>query len=454
MFGLTRGGDDGRSDRLLLTGVVIAAGWSALISFVLSISPADRLPGMLFWLMGDLGDATRPAVPLVMLAIALPLTLLRARDLNIAVQGLLQAAALGVDTSRLRLELYFVGALLTAAAVTVAGTVGFVGLIVPHLIRRLGGTDHRAPAARRRPARRQPAGARRQRGAHPDQPDAAAGRRVDGAAGCPGFPVPAARQGQGVSCLLRTRALSLQIADTQVCSDMQLCIEPGQSWALLGRNGIGKTTLLHHLAGLRANAGGQVFLGANDISGLQPRERARQVAVLLQHSNRGFGASVLETVLSGRHPHLERLAWEDSDDLAIAEGCIAACGLATLSSRSLDTLSGGELRRVEIARLLTQQCPLALLDEPLNHLDFGHQAAMLRLLGEHCVSAEHAMLMVIHDLNAAYRACNHWLILSGAGRWHAGPRDALADPALLTAAFGHPVRRIETDDGPLFQPHL
>jgi iron complex transport system ATP-binding protein len=257
-----------------------------------------------------------------------------------------------------------------------------------------------------------------------------------------------------VSCLLRTRALSLQIADTQVCNDMQLCIEPGQSWALLGRNGIGKTTLLHHLAGLRANAGGQVFLGANDISGLQPRERARQVAVLLQHSNRGFGASVLETVLSGRHPHLERLAWEDSDDLAIAEGCIAACGLATLSSRSLDTLSGGELRRVEIARLLTQQCPLALLDEPLNHLDFGHQAAMLRLLGEHCVSAGRAMLMVIHDLNAAYRACNHWLILSGAGRWHAGPRDALADPALLTAAFGHPVQRIETDDGPLFQPHL
>jgi iron complex transport system permease protein len=149
VFGLTRSGDDWRSDRLLLTGVVIAAGWAALISFVLSVSPVEQLPGMLFWLMGDLGDATRPAVPLVILAIALPLTLLRARDLNIAVQGLLQAAALGVDTSRLRLEIYFVGALLTAAAVTVAGTVGFVGLIVPHLIRRLGGTDHRLllPAA-------------------------------------------------------------------------------------------------------------------------------------------------------------------------------------------------------------------------------------------------------------------------------------------------------------------
>lgn len=257
-----------------------------------------------------------------------------------------------------------------------------------------------------------------------------------------------------MSCLLRTRTLSLRIGDTQVCDALDLCVEPGQSWALLGRNGIGKTTLLHHLAGLRPSARGHIMLGADDIAGLRPRERARRVAVLLQHSSRGFGANVLDTVLGGRHPHLGQLAWEDSDDLAIAESNIAACGLTGLSSRSLTTLSGGELRRVEIARMLTQQCPLALLDEPLNHLDFGHQAAMLRLLGESCVGSERAMLLVMHDLNAAYRACDHWLILSGNGKWHAGPRDTLADPALLSAAFGHPLNRIETDNGPLFQAQL
>jgi iron complex transport system permease protein len=143
VFGITRHGDDWRSDRLLLTGVVVAAGWSALISFVLSVSPASRLPGMLFWLMGDLADATEPTVPLALLAAGVALALIRARDLNIATRGLLQAAALGVDTRRLRLELYFLGALLTAAAVTTAGAIGFVGLITPHLVRRLGGTDHR-----------------------------------------------------------------------------------------------------------------------------------------------------------------------------------------------------------------------------------------------------------------------------------------------------------------------
>jgi iron complex transport system permease protein len=143
VFGITRRGDDWRGDRLLLTGVVVAAGWSALISFVLSISPVTHLPGMLFWLMGDLADATEPAIPLALLGAGLALALVRARDLNIATQGLLQAAALGVDTRRLRLELYFLGALFTAAAVTTAGAIGFVGLITPHLIRRLGGTDHR-----------------------------------------------------------------------------------------------------------------------------------------------------------------------------------------------------------------------------------------------------------------------------------------------------------------------
>ena len=149
VFGLARHGDDWRSDRLLLTGIIVAAGWSALISFVLSISPAARLPGMLFWLMGDLADAIAPRVPLLLLGAGLLLTLRRARDLNIAAQGMLQAAALGVDTRQLRLELFFLTAVLTAAAVTTAGAVGFVGLVTPHVVRRLGGHDHRVllPAA-------------------------------------------------------------------------------------------------------------------------------------------------------------------------------------------------------------------------------------------------------------------------------------------------------------------
>ncbi len=257
-----------------------------------------------------------------------------------------------------------------------------------------------------------------------------------------------------MTTLLDVQGLDVEIGATRVCSGLELRILAGQSWALLGRNGVGKTTLLHRLAGLRHGPGGSIRLGGEPIGELEARRRARLVAVLLQHSSRGFGASVLETVLSGRHPHLGRFAWEGGDDLEIAERCIAATDLSALAERPLTTLSGGELRRVEIARLLAQDCPLSLLDEPLNHLDFAHQAAMLRLLGDTCVGAGRAMLMVIHDLNVAYHACDHWLVLSGDGEWRAGSRETMADPELLGAAFNHPIESIETAAGRLFRPQI
>lgn len=258
-----------------------------------------------------------------------------------------------------------------------------------------------------------------------------------------------------MSTLLDVRALDLAIGPTQVCRALDLRIEAGQCWALLGRNGVGKTTLLHHLAGLlRGPAAARIELGGTPIGALEPRARARRVSVLLQHSDPGFGASVLETVLTGRHPYLGPLAWEADDDLVTARRCIAATCLDGLAERPLDALSGGELRRVEIARLLAQACPLALLDEPLNHLDVAHQAGILQLLRERCVGDDRAMLMVLHDLDVAYRACDQWLLLDGDGAWHSGPRAQLADAAVLSHTFGHPITMIDTDQGPLFRPRL
>lgn len=131
------------TSRLLLTGVVMAAGWSAIISFILSLSPAMRLPGMIFWLMGDLSDALSPTIPLTGLIVGLTLSLLLARDLNLAIRGELQAAALGVNMKQLQIGIYLLASGLTATAVALAGAVGFVGLIVPHMVRRLTGSDHR-----------------------------------------------------------------------------------------------------------------------------------------------------------------------------------------------------------------------------------------------------------------------------------------------------------------------
>ncbi len=143
VFGLAHGGGTWSPNRLLLTGVVLAAGWGALISLLLALSPNASLRGMLFWLMGDLSGAAHPATALTVAAAGLVLALPLARELNVLTAGTLQAGALGVNVARLHAAIYLLASLLTAAAVTVAGSIGFVGLVVPHALRLLGVRDHR-----------------------------------------------------------------------------------------------------------------------------------------------------------------------------------------------------------------------------------------------------------------------------------------------------------------------
>ncbi len=137
------------SPRLLLTGVVVAAGWGALITLMLSIAPDSRLRGIVFWLAGDLGSAAPPWFALAALACALLAALPVAPQLNVLLRGELGAAALGVPVARLRLRLYLIASLAAAASVTTAGTIGFIGLVVPHGLRLAFGNDQRMllPAA-------------------------------------------------------------------------------------------------------------------------------------------------------------------------------------------------------------------------------------------------------------------------------------------------------------------
>ncbi|WP_165857560.1 FecCD family ABC transporter permease [Marinobacter sp. JSM 1782161] len=136
----------GRGDRLLLTGVVIAAGWGACISLLLVLGPDQSLRGMLFWLMGELSRPETPWWALLVLALALAAAWFMAPALDLLARGDEQAAVLGVETRRLRGVCYLTASFLTACAVTLAGPVGFVGLVVPHLMRQWLGAGHRALA--------------------------------------------------------------------------------------------------------------------------------------------------------------------------------------------------------------------------------------------------------------------------------------------------------------------
>lgn len=143
VFSIAHGQGTWTPTRLLLTGVVIAAGWGAVISFILTISPEQNLHSMLFWLMGDLGYAPSPASGAVILAVGLAFSLAIAKPLNILVRSDLTAGSLGIEVKTLRIKIYLLASILTASAVTIAGSIAFVGLITPHLLRLAGVHDHR-----------------------------------------------------------------------------------------------------------------------------------------------------------------------------------------------------------------------------------------------------------------------------------------------------------------------
>lgn len=154
VFGLAHGDNSWTRTRLLLTGVIVAAGCGAAVALILSIAPESQLRGMLFWLMGDAGQISEPRPALAILALSLVLALPFARELNILARSDVLAQTLGISVPQIKRGIYFLAALATATAVTTAGSIGFIGLIVPHLTRlglmKLGwGNDQRLllPAA-------------------------------------------------------------------------------------------------------------------------------------------------------------------------------------------------------------------------------------------------------------------------------------------------------------------
>ena len=143
VFGLAHGDGSWTQTRLLLTGVMVAAGCGAVITLLLSIAPEERLRGMLFWLMGDFSQGVNPTYALIGVAVIGLLTAPLARDLNVLIRGNDTAKALGVSVSMVRIAIYLLASMATAVSVTTAGSVGFVGLVIPHLTRMMVGNDQR-----------------------------------------------------------------------------------------------------------------------------------------------------------------------------------------------------------------------------------------------------------------------------------------------------------------------
>ena len=252
--------------------------------------------------------------------------------------------------------------------------------------------------------------------------------------------------------LLATHVLHITIGTTTVCSDLELTINNGERWCMLGCNGTGKTTLLHTLAGLHPPAAGDITLNDQPLAHLSRKSVAQHIGLLFQDHADAFPASVLETVLTGRHPWLGPLQWEDDKDLAIARNALQAVDLHNMEARLVNTLSGGERQRVSIACLLAQDPQLLLLDEPTNHLDIHHQICMLELLQEQLVHNNKALLLVMHDLNLAVRFCNRFLLLYGDGETAQGTAEVTLTQANLERLYQHPLQAIPGPHGMVWLP--
>ncbi|WP_018719061.1 ABC transporter ATP-binding protein [Arhodomonas aquaeolei] len=252
--------------------------------------------------------------------------------------------------------------------------------------------------------------------------------------------------------VLEADSLDVRIAGQGVCTALSVALQPGQCWGILGANGTGKTTLLHTLAGLRPAQGGELRLDGESLPRIRRRALARRLGLMPQDSHDAFPTTVLETALIGRHPWLGTWEWEGRQDTALAEAALADVGLASLADRPVNTLSGGERRRLALATLLTQDPEIALLDEPSNHLDLHHQIRVLELITARGREQARTVVMSLHDINLAARFCDHVLLLFGDGQACFGETSTVLNETMLERLYGHPIRIIDDGERRAFLP--
>ncbi|MBT8100405.1 MAG: ABC transporter ATP-binding protein [Gammaproteobacteria bacterium] len=249
--------------------------------------------------------------------------------------------------------------------------------------------------------------------------------------------------------IVATNSLCVRVPGRNLVEGLDLEFFPGEFIAVLGRNGTGKTLTTLTLAGLREPAAGSVALLGDDIRSLPRSAIAKTLALLPQSVDDIFPATVIDTALIGRHPHIPRFQWESAADREIAVAALAKMHIADLAERDVLTLSGGERRRLGVAQILAQAPDVYLLDEPTNHLDPQHQLDVLQVFRERA-DQNACVIASLHDVNLAARFADRCLLLYGDGRWDYGPTEDILDEDRLATLYGTPIESVQWRSRKLF----
>lgn len=235
--------------------------------------------------------------------------------------------------------------------------------------------------------------------------------------------------------------------EASALSDISVDFREGELVCVAGRNGSGKSTLLRLMSRIIEPTSGSIFFDGKPAATVDRRQFARSVGYLAQNPSIAFPATALEIVLSGRSAFLSRFGWETAADLELATTALASCDVEHLAGRYLEEMSGGEQKRVFLARVLAGSPRVVLLDEPLAALDFAHVEQLLRLLRRIVAERKCSVIFVSHDLGWSAACADRVLILDGGRLVADGTPEAVLTVEKIESHFGFKAQRVAGADG-------
>jgi iron complex transport system ATP-binding protein len=208
--------------------------------------------------------------------------------------------------------------------------------------------------------------------------------------------------------MINIKNLSVKNRDEKLLNHLDLTINKGEFWAILGKNGTGKTTLIKTLAGFLDYTNGSILINNQEIKTYNILSKAQHISYLPQSLESSLNCSIEQSVSYGRYPwHTNKQ--DMFKDKILIDKALRDMGLNAIKHKNIQQLSGGELRKVEIATVLAQDSTIMMLDEPLNHLDLSFRFKLMELLKQ--LSTNKTILMVTHDIQYVHEYCTHALML-------------------------------------------
>lgn len=236
--------------------------------------------------------------------------------------------------------------------------------------------------------------------------------------------------------ILKVGNIHFSYNSSETLKDVSFELHQGEILSIIGTNGAGKSTLLKCINRLLNPSMGTVFIDNDNLLLMKEKEVARRIGFVPQNSMNKFPLSVFDTVLTGRFPHIRRFESETWRDFEIAHKAMQLCHIEHLADKPIDEISGGEYQKMVIARALTQEPKILLLDEPTLHLDVGHQLELLELLNILTRKGNLITVMVSHDLNLTVRYSDKILILKDGEIYKFGVPAETITPEVLRNVYG------------------